>query len=640
MLHIEILGVKENGDGRGGEFGNGIGKDSLNGGHGDEKELDTNVNGDKGIEQRNGYGIQTSNDADGVRHPTGNDVDALPASMQGLQITDGHSQTQLPQHPPIPFITSDTPNQRPPFSRAPSSHVASSIAPSHQPLHAHAEALRRLGKAERTVKTLKRRGSNESLSSLISYSIRRPSIPLPSRPGTPSLAALAHVLEEAAQEGNLPLVQALVGLGADLNFRSVNRIKNRRHDALNLAAAGGHGHIVEYLMDKGAEFHVSEGKGKDGFDPIDYKLLDVAYAGFIDVARYLVEKQGANPFVEYWPREYADAQRTVYRRVTGVRVQQKTLFDALAKSSSEGQAKVFLDLIMRDPRFKPTMVASRTYMDTPFTPTTRMTQTTHSSSLLSTLIQSGWSDTLQVLLATHPDPAGYERPDTISTEEGQIPSTTMSRYTWPAHALSRETWLYHPSSSLLILKTLIKLGFDTSTPRQTPSDSAPRTPLARCILADAAAGVGLLLTAQPDLRETEISIRLLLPSEEFRECTAKPLAAALVQNSLACARVLLQHGAGVREPAFGYKSTVVFAAAHGITDVLPELVGKAPEFVSEALEVAIRKGRVGAVEVLLEVGGEVDQGVWNLVMECREGKEGGYERISEMVGGKLGKEKV
>ncbi|KAH5099454.1 hypothetical protein HBI21_054230 [Parastagonospora nodorum] len=629
MLDIEILGVKENGDGK---LGKSVGQDGLNG----EKELDMNV--DQETMQRNGSALQASNDADVIRHPNGNDFDALPDSIQGLQITNDNSQTPLPHHTSIPSISHTLSNQRPPFSRAPSSHIASSIAPSIQPIDAHAEALRRLGKAERTVKTLKRRGSNESLSSLISYSIRRPSIPLPSRPGTPSLAALAHVLEEAAQEGNLPLVQALVGLGADLTFRSVNRIKNRRHEALNLAAAGGHVDVVEYLMDKGATFHVSEGKGKDGFDPIDYKLLDVAYAGFIDVARYLVEKRGANPFVEYWPREYADAQRTVYRRVTGVRVQQKTLFDALAKSSSESQAKDFLNLIMQDPRFTPTMVASRTYIDTPFTPTTRMTQTTHSSSLLSTFIKSGWSETVEALLITHPDPAAYEIPDKTSSEEGQIPSSSIQRHIWPTHALSRETWLYHPQSALRILKMLINLHFDTSTPQHTPDDSSPRTPLARCILADSAAGVGALLSAKPDLRDTDIAIRLLLPGEEFRECAAKPLAAALVQDSLACARVLLEHGASVREPAFGYSSTVVFAAAHGITEILPELVSKAPELVSEALEVAVRKGRVGVVEVLLKAGGELDERIWDVVVECdKEGKEAEYDRIKKVVGSKLGK---
>ncbi|EAT84349.2 hypothetical protein SNOG_08073 [Parastagonospora nodorum SN15] len=603
MLNIEILGVKENGDGK---LGKSVGQDGLNG----EKELDMNV--DQETMQRNGSASQASNDADVIRHPNGNDVDALPDSIQGLQIANDNFRTPLPHYTPIPSISHTLPNQRPPFSRAPSSHIASSIAPSIQPIDAHAEALRRLGKAERTVKTLKRRGSDESLSSLISYSIRRPSIPLPSRPGTPSLAALAHVLEEAAQEGNLPLVQALVGLGADLNFRSVNRIKNRRHEALNLAAAGGHGDVVEYLMDKGATFHVSEGKGKDGFDPIDYKLLDVAYAGFIDVARYLVEKRGANPFVEYWPREYADAQRTVYRRVTGVRVQQKTLFDALAKSSSESQAKDFLNLIMQDPQIH-----------------------SHDGG---TFIKSGWSETVEALLITHPDPAAYEIPDKTSSEEGQIPSSSIQRHIWPTHALSRETWLYHPQSALRILKMLINLHFDTSTPQHTPDDSSPRTPLARCILANSAAGVDALLSAKPDLRDTDIAIRLLLPGEEFRECAAKPLAAALVQDSLACARVILEHGASVRDPAFGYSSTVVFAAAHGITEILPELVSKAPELVSEALEVAVRKGRVGAVEVLLEAGVEVDERIWDVVVECdKEGKEAEYDRIKKVVGSKLGK---
>ena len=180
------------------------------------------------------------------------------------------------------------------------------------------------------------------------------------------------------------------------------------------------------------------------------------------------------------------------------------------------------------------------------------------------------------------------------------------------------------------------MRFDFAAPRYTPADSAPRTPLARCIRADAAPGARALVAARRDLVDTDIAIRLLLPGDEARECVAAPLAAALVQGSLGCARVLLEYGADVRASAFGYTSTVVFAAAHGIGEILRELVARAPELVGEALEVAVRRGRVGAVEVLLGMG-EVDEGVWEVLSECREGKEGEYEMIVQMVGRKLGK---
>jgi hypothetical protein len=60
------------------------------------------------------------------------------------------------------------------------------------------------------------------------------------------------VLEDAAKAGNLDLVEAVMVLGANPNFRSVNRLRKRRQNALNKATAAGHVHVIDYLLKQGA----------------------------------------------------------------------------------------------------------------------------------------------------------------------------------------------------------------------------------------------------------------------------------------------------------------------------------------------------------------------------------------------------
>jgi hypothetical protein len=527
---------------------------------------------------------------------------------------------------------------RPAYVRALSSEMPESVAPSMTPEEAHAEILRRLGRATRTMRTMKRRGSNESLSSLISYSIRRPS--MPSRPESGySLDALAHVLENAAQEGNLALVQAAMALGADPNFRSVNRLKNRRHDALNKATTAGHVEIIDYLLRQGTTYNLDATPKSDPFTPIDYKLLDAAYLGHIAVARYLIANQGANPRTSQWPRAYFDATRTIYRRVTSAHVSQRTILSGISKTMTPELAMPLLHLILHDPSFDPTAPTTLIYTDTPYTnSTSRMTQTTSHYSALSLFVKAGWFDAVRTILDINADPSAYEKQDICDEEEGQIPSTCIQRFIWPANTLTRDTWITRPGDAVKILKLLVKKGFDVECKQQTPDDSAPRSPLGRAILANAADGVEVLVKARPELVREDVSFRVRLASGQDREYVAKPLAASILLGNLENARVLLRYGASVYEEAFGYKNVVLYAAAQGASGILGDLIALAPEMMGEALQVAIEKFRIDAVAVLLEANAneDIQRGLWDVVLGCKDTSrdddvESRYIRILEMV---------
>jgi ankyrin repeat protein len=542
-------------------------------------------------------------------------INALPKALEIARIT------RRAHMPSFSHVRNESlPHLRPTYVRTLSSQMPENDVPLMTPGEAHAEALRQLGKAERGPKTLKRRGSNESLSSLISYSIRRPSISARSDSGHP-LDTLATVLEDAAQEGNVALVEAVMGLGANPNFRSVHRLKNRRHDALNKATAAGHVDVIDYLLKQGATFCSDETSKNDPFLPIDYKLLDVAYAGYGAVAEHLITSHRANPFVQQWPRAYNDATRTVYRRVLPAKVHQRTVLDAIAKMGNAEEDMGLLSIIMDDPAFDPAATCARIYEDVPYLGgSSRMVQTTYHYSALASFVKAGWADAVDAMLRRNPDPSAYQTTSSIKNEEGQIPSTNNQCYIYPANASTKDTWLYRPHDALRILRSLITAGFDMSTAQRTADDSAARTPLSRAILANASSGVSLLLHAHPALVKADISFRLLLQAGSEQEYKAPPLAAAIVQGSLETAQVILRSGAHPHDPAFSYPNVLLFAAGHGgttATTMLREMIKIAPDLMGEALETAIHKVKPDAVHVLLHAPHARDARLWDMVLLCK-----------------------
>lgn len=447
----------------------------------------------------------------------GSNTDSLADASESMHIQELRPQKVVVVNshrahvPSVSHIRKESlPHTRPTYTHSLSSYITEVETPHMSAGDAHAEVLRRLGKADRGPKPIRRRGSNESLASLISYSIRRPSISTKADSGY-SLESLAIVLEDAAQEGNLPLVEAVMALGAHPIYRSTNRLKNRRHDALNKATSAGHVHVMEYLLQNGAEYGFDEPPKKDPFNAIDYKLLDVAYAGYGEVAKYLITNHNANPFVEQWPRQYADANRTVYRRVNGFKVYQRSLLDAIAKMGNpDGEYDMsLLQLILDNPSFDPTKICTRIYEDTPYTGDgTRMIQSAYHYSVLSTFIRAGWADAVEKMLKHTLDPTAYQTTDDkITKEEGQIPSTKNDIYIYPTNALSKDTFLYRSADSLRILRLLIKHTFVLDKSQKTADDSAPRTPLSRAILANAADAVRLIVQADLDLVKHESTLR-------------------------------------------------------------------------------------------------------------------------------------
>ncbi|MBD1896010.1 ankyrin repeat domain-containing protein [Coleofasciculus sp. FACHB-129] len=101
-------------------------------------------------------------------------------------------------------------------------------------------------------------------------------------------------LIEAASDGNVEQVRALIQAGADINRRM-------NSTALCNAASRGHDEIVRMLIEAGADVNKRTSEG------YFYPLLDAAYAGHLEIVRALVEA-GADVNAEGFcnPLEYAE----------------------------------------------------------------------------------------------------------------------------------------------------------------------------------------------------------------------------------------------------------------------------------------------------------------------------------------------
>lgn len=446
---------------------------------------------------------------------------------------------------------------------------------------ARAEVLRRLSH---------RKGSTSS-SAKKGFSLRRTNTGSTSSTGY-SQDALTDVLEDAAHEGNLPLVEAVIELGADPVYRSNGRLKKSKHDALVKATSEGRARVVDFLLTKGASY--GEAQKKSTFTPLDRALLGAAYQGHADLVNCLISLHDANPMVVQWPREMDDTQH--YWAESQVRLAKTSALDGISKWKNVEQGMNTLKAIFTHPQFDPAALVFGVF-DTKSELQTaefghRPWQTTYEYSVLSSFVRAGWADAVEEILYFKSTVADYEKEDEVLQYQDKV-----TRYVSPISALTKEIWKRRPEEALRILRLLIEKNFDIGLAQRTASDLGKRTVLGRAVSADAAQGIEMILQSKPNLVREEIFFRRL-----GKETKALPLAAALSLNRLEAARVLLRAGAHPRDPAFDNMNVLQFAAYQGDetgTALLAEMIGLAPELTYSALKIAIRRVNKDVIRILL-----------------------------------------
>jgi hypothetical protein len=453
---------------------------------------------------------------------------------------------------------------------------------------AHAEVLRLLDKAD---ETSSRKASDASPKKGFSFR-RSNTVKAPTSNGSHSQEALTSVLEKVAEEGSLPMVKAVINLGADPVYRSTGKMKKATHEALAKATAGGHAKVVDYLLLKGATY--GEAQKKAAYTPLDRALLTAAYKGHADLVNVLISAHGANPMIEQWPREMETAQQ--YWNEKQLRLSKTSVLDGISHWKNEWQGLSAMRIIMQSPKFDPTAPVSAVYdnkselQGAEFA--NRPWQTTYEYTPLACFVRAGWADVVEEVLSIKGLPKDYEKEDEVLQYQDKV-----TRYISPISALTKDTWEQRPEDALRILRLLIDRGFNVGLAQRTANDLGPRTALGRALAANASQAVELIAQNRPELVKEVISFR-----RNKKETKAQPLAAAIALEKLDTARVLLRGGAHPRDPAFDM-NVLQFAAHQGGetgTAMLAEMIGLAPELTYAALDIAIRRINKDCVRVLLD----------------------------------------
>ncbi|KAI4906996.1 hypothetical protein J4E90_009890 [Alternaria incomplexa] len=449
---------------------------------------------------------------------------------------------------------------------------------------ARAEILRRLSRKE---PPSDRKGASPFKKSFL---LKRAAT-TPNPASSPSQNDLTDILEEAAAEGSISLVRAVISMGADPIYRSTGKLKKVKHEALAKATMNGRARVVDYLLREGATY--GEATNREDYTPMDRALLAAAYKGHADLIDCLVH-HGANPMVEQWPREMYDAQH--YWNEVQVRVTKTSFLDGLSKWKNVDRGMSTLKLVMQHQNFDPTAFVAGAFDNKSETKnagvTNRPWQTTYEYSVLSCFIRAGWADAVEEMLSMKGMPRDYEKEDDVLLHQEKL-----TRLVSPINALTKETWEKRPEDALRILRLLIDRGFNLCLTQRSATDLGPRTALSRAISADAAQAVELILQTKGSLVRDELSFR-----RNKKETKALPLATALALDSLETARVLLRAGAHPRDPAFENMNVLQFAAYQNSptnTTMLEEMIGLAPELTYDALSYAIKGSNKDAVRVLL-----------------------------------------
>jgi hypothetical protein len=450
---------------------------------------------------------------------------------------------------------------------------------------AHAEVLRLLDKADET-------SSRKSAAPKKGF-LRRSNTTKPaSSNASHSQDTLTNVLEDLAEEGSIPMVKAVIALGADPVYRSSGKMKKVKHEALEKSTANGHAKVVDFLLRKGASY--GEPQKKAAYTPLDRALLGAVYKGHAELASILISAHDANPMVEQWPREMDDAQH--YWAQNQVRLSKTSVLDGLSHWKNEEQGMSVLRHILDNPKFDPAAPVSGVFDNKSELQTAefghRPWHTTYEYSALACFARAGWADAVEEMLNKKGSPSDYEREDEVLQYQDKV-----TRWISPVNALTKDTWEHKPEGALRILRLLIDRGFNTGLYQRTANDLGQRTPLGRALAANASQGVELIAQSRPELVKEVISFR-----RNKRETKAQPLAAALALEKLDTARVLLRAGAHPRDPAFGM-NVLQFAAHQGGetgTAMLAEMIGLAPELTYAALDIAIRRIHKDCVRVVLD----------------------------------------
>lgn len=414
----------------------------------------------------------------------------------------------------------------------------------------------------------------------------------------------AEALEEAAAQGNVPLMASLMKYGADVKYAST--VKKLPHDAIQRAAIRGHSLAVNFLASQGV-LH----------EHLEYALYHACHHAHVDIAISLIENYGANIYLDHLSKRRMNCPKSKgLQCLASVDYMSYSCFEAMGFIANKSDRSRLLDFFLRQKSFQLDKNVSKRYTNVPQGDVDCAKLTA-----LGVFTSMRWTEGVTRLLE-----AGANCDvGAIYTDDDSSLFSGYRRLVTPLCCLGNTDWVDRPEESFAIARLLLNHGAPANVDNHNFLLTWAKQPIFHPIRLGNLAATKLFLKYGADANAT---------------CYVQGLeASSLLQlathyGHLEIVRGLIDAGAEVCK---GQHPPLWIACDLGheaiVTELLRLQAHKTGDGAEDCLKVAVKRIRLPIAQLLLDAGLEPTSGVLSvaLTIETNRQRQYGYIELLDLL---------
>lgn len=414
----------------------------------------------------------------------------------------------------------------------------------------------------------------------------------------------AEALEEAAAQGNVPLMVSLVKYGADVKYAST--VKKLPHDAIQRAAIRGHSLAVNFLASQGV-LH----------EQLEYTLYHACHHAHVDIAISLIENYGANIYLDHLLKRRMNCPKSKgLQSLASVDYMSYSCFEAMGFIANKSDRSRLLDCFLRQKSFQLDKNVSKRYTNVPQGDVDCAKLTA-----LGVFASMRWTEGVTRLLE-----AGANCDvGAIYTDDDSSRFSGYRRPVTPLCCLGNVDWVERPEESFAIARLLLNHGAPANVDNHNFLLTWAKQPIFHPIRLGNLAATNLFLEHGADANAT-CHVQGLE--------TSSLLQLATHYGHLEIVRGLIDAGAEVCK---GQHPPLWIACDLGheaiVTELLRLQAHKTGDGAEDCLKVAVKRIRLPIAQLLLDAGLEPTSGVLSvaLAIETNRQRQYGYIELLDLL---------
>ena len=414
----------------------------------------------------------------------------------------------------------------------------------------------------------------------------------------------AEALEEAAAQGNVPLMVSLMKYGADVKYAST--VKKLPHDAIQRAAIRGHSLAVNFLASQGV-LH----------EQLEYALSHACHHAHVDIAISLIENYGANIYLDHLSKRRMSCPKSKgLQSLASVDYMSYSCFEAMGFIANKSDRSRLLDCFLRQKSFQLDKNVSKRYTNVPQGDVDCAKLTA-----LGVFTSMRWTEGVTRLLE-----AGAKCDvGVIYTDDDSSLFSGYRRLVTPLCCLGNTDWVERPEESFAIARLLLNHGAPANVDNHNFLLTWAKQPIFHPIRLGNLAATKLFLEHGADANAT-----CYVQGLE----TSSLLQLATHYGHLGIVRGLIDAGAEVCK---GQHPPLWIACDLGheaiVTELLRLQAHKTGDGAEDCLKVAVKRIRLPIAQLLLDAGLEPTSGVLSvaLTIETNRQRQYGYIELLDLL---------